>query len=147
MEVDQPAPTDDRISLSDEVAQKAQQTFESALERVKPVANAIEKPAHQLGVQLEDGLTVRLLDAVSEAPGNLPLLEFALSLLWGRQSNGKLTHLAYDQIGGVEKALASYAEEVFNGFTYAQQQQAQRVFIQLVRPGEGSADNSLSLRD
>jgi WD40 repeat protein len=102
--------------------------------------DAIEKPAHQLGVQLEDGLTVRLLDAVSEAPGNLPLLEFALSLLWGRQSNGKLTHLAYDQIGGVEKALASYAEEVFNGFTYAQQQQAQRVFIQLVRPGEGTAD-------
>jgi WD40 repeat protein len=101
---------------------------------------AIESPAQQLGVKIEDGLTERILQAVSEGPGDPPLLQFALTLLWGKQSNGKLTHAAYDEIGGVERALAGYAEEVYGGLDDEQRQRAQRVFLQLVRPGEGTED-------
>jgi hypothetical protein len=75
---------------------------------------AVEKPAEQLHVRLEDGLTERILAAVDGSPGQLPLLEFALELLWKEQEDGKLTHAAYDRIGGVEKALTIYAEEVFD---------------------------------
>ncbi|NEQ86728.1 MAG: serine protease, partial [Moorea sp. SIO2I5] len=73
----------------------------------------IEKPAQLLGVRIESGLTERILEAVEDEPGYLPLLEFALTLLWAKQQNGQLTHQAYEDIGGVEKALAEYAEEQY----------------------------------
>jgi energy-coupling factor transporter ATP-binding protein EcfA2 len=47
----------------------------------KELQDAIEKPAHLLGVRIEEGLSERLLEAVGEEPGNLPLLEFALTQL------------------------------------------------------------------
>ena len=41
--------------------------------------DAVQKPAEKQGVKLEQGLTERILEAVGEEPGNLPLLEFALT--------------------------------------------------------------------
>ncbi|MBE9039735.1 hypothetical protein IQ235_02875 [Oscillatoriales cyanobacterium LEGE 11467] len=42
IEVDEPpAPTDDRIGIGDDVAQKAKQSFEAAIGKIQPVANAI----------------------------------------------------------------------------------------------------------
>ncbi|MBW4495236.1 MAG: trypsin-like peptidase domain-containing protein [Oscillatoria princeps RMCB-10] len=102
--------------------------------------DAIEKPAQLLKVRIEEGLTERILDDVQKSPGNLPLLEFALTQLWAKQRDGTLTHDAYDEIGGVEKALAGYAEEEYGNLSEADKQRAQRVFIQLVRPGEGTED-------
>ena len=43
---------------------------------------AIEEPAEKQGAAFEPGLVDRILDDVGEEPGNLPLLEFALTLLW-----------------------------------------------------------------
>jgi energy-coupling factor transporter ATP-binding protein EcfA2 len=102
--------------------------------------DAVQKPAEKQGVKLEQGLTERILEAVAEEPGNLPLLEFALTQLWEKQSNGKLTHAAYDAIGGVEKALSNHADDVYAQLTDEEQKQVQKIFIQLVRPGEGTAD-------
>ena len=108
----------------------------------------IEKPAQLLGVGIESGLTERILEAVENEPGNLPLLEFALTLLWAKQQNGQLTHEAYEEIGGVEKALAEYAEEKYRSLSEEDKQRAQRVFIQLVRPGAGTEDTRrLATRD
>ena len=59
----------------------------------------MEKPAELQGAAFETGLIPRILDDVGEEPGNLPLLEFALSLLWERLDQGWLTHDAYDEIG------------------------------------------------
>jgi hypothetical protein len=53
---------------------------------------AIEQPAQKLEVQLEAQLTQRILDDVGQEPGNLPLLEFALTRLWEKQENRVLTH-------------------------------------------------------
>ena len=109
---------------------------------------AIENPAQLLGVRLESGLTERILEAVEDEPGNLPLLEFALTLLWAKQQNGQLTHEAYEEIGGVEKALAEYAQEQYESLSEENKQRAQRVFIQLVRPGTGTEDTRrLAARD
>ncbi len=102
--------------------------------------DAIEKPAQKLDVQLQEGLTKIILDAVSREPGSLPLLEFALKLLWEKQSDGKLTHAAYEEIGGVEKALANHAEDVYQKLTEDEQQRVQHIFTQLVRPGAGTED-------
>jgi hypothetical protein len=101
---------------------------------------AIEIPARLLGVSLERGLTKRILDALGNEPGDLPLLEFALTLLWARQSDHMMTHAAYDEMGGVEKALAGYAEEVYAELTPEEQVRAQYAFMQLVQPGEATED-------
>ena len=45
---------------------------------------AVEKPAELRGAAFETGLVQRILDDVGHEPGNLPLLEFALTLLWER---------------------------------------------------------------
>jgi energy-coupling factor transporter ATP-binding protein EcfA2 len=101
---------------------------------------AIALPAQKLDVQLEAQLTQRILDDVGQEPGNLPLLEFALTRLWEKQENRVLTHQAYDEIGGVKKAIANHAELVYQQLSETQQKQAERIFVQLVRPGEGTED-------
>ncbi len=102
---------------------------------------AIEGPAQQLGIRLEAGLTERILKDLGEAPGRLPLMAFALSELWQRQDNGQLTHAAYDSIGGVNKALAHYADGVLEKPSFAgKEAKVRRIFVQLVRPGEGTED-------
>ncbi len=100
---------------------------------------AIEGPAGQLGVSLEPGLAQRVLKDLGEEPGTLPLLEFALTELWERQNNSSLTHGAYDAIGGVSQALAHHADSVAAQFR-GSREQLRRVFVQLVRPGEGTED-------
>jgi WD40 repeat protein len=102
---------------------------------------AIEKPAKLQRVEIEDCLTERLLDAVLKQPGLLPCLEFALTQLWDKQKNRVLNHSAYQQIGGVEKALANHADTVYAKLeSEEEQQQVQRIFIQLVNFEENAKD-------
>ena len=101
---------------------------------------AIEKPAALLDIQLEEGLSDRILDEVSDMRGQLPLVQFALTQLWARQNNRLLTHRAYEQIGGVEESLAEYAELAYAQLSEADRQRARAIFIQLVHPGEGTED-------
>ena len=101
---------------------------------------AIEKPAEKQGAAFETGLVARILDDVGEEPGNLPLLEFALTLLWDQMEQGWLTHEAYEEIGRVEGALSRHADEVYARLTATEQEQARRIFVQLVQPGEGTED-------
>ncbi|MDW8327100.1 MAG: serine/threonine-protein kinase, partial [Anaerolineales bacterium] len=104
------------------------------------LTRAIKEPARKQRVKFQSGLVERILDDVGEEPGNLPLLEFALTTLWDKQNGSLLTHQAYEEIGRVEGALARYAEEVYSKLTAEQQALARRVFVQLVRPGEGTED-------
>ncbi|HNS50858.1 MAG TPA: BTAD domain-containing putative transcriptional regulator [Anaerolineae bacterium] len=101
---------------------------------------AIEQPAWTQGAAFEAGLVERILDDVGEEPGNLPLLEFALTLLWERHSRGWLTHAGYEEIGRADGALARYADEVVAGLPPADQAAARHIFVQLVSPGEGTED-------
>jgi hypothetical protein len=68
------------------------------------LGRAIESPAGKKEVMFEAGLVDRILDDVGDEPGNLPLLEFALTLLWERRTGRRITHAAYDAIGRVEGA-------------------------------------------
>ena len=98
---------------------------------------AIEKPAIKQGAAFEPGLVERILDDVGEEPGNLPLVEFALTLLWNRLDQGWITHAAYEEIGRVSGSLTSYAEEVFANLDKNQKMGAHRIFVQ---PGDGLED-------
>jgi hypothetical protein len=104
------------------------------------LSQVIEKPAQKLGVSFEAGLVERILDDVEDEPGNLPLLEFALTELWKRRKGKQLTHSAYEEIGEVQGALARHADENYRKLSKTEQEQVRRIFIQLVRPGEGTED-------
>ena len=96
----------------------------------------IEKPAAILGVKFEPGLAERILDDVENQPGNLALLEFALTKLWDERDGSLLTHAAYEKIGKVEGALAEYAEAEYQKLSKTEQEQARQIFIQLVNLNE-----------
>ena len=98
------------------------------------------KPAQAMKVDLEEGLTSRLIKDVANQPGLLPLLQFALTQLWKKQKNWFLTHQAYEEIGGIEKALANHADAVFHKLSAADKKRIERIFVQLVRLGEGAED-------
>ncbi|WP_330290691.1 nSTAND1 domain-containing NTPase [Streptomyces sp. NBC_00576] len=95
--------------------------------------SAIVEPARARQLDLEDGLVDRILDDVGSEPGHLPLLEFALTLLWDRQSSGKLTHAAYEAVGEVVGAIATRAEEMYSTLSPQQQDTARQLLTRLVR--------------
>lgn len=101
---------------------------------------AITQPAQKVGMLIEEGLTERILDAVEEAPGNLPLLEFALTLLWEKPRNGRINHAAYKEIGGVESALALHAQQVYDKLNPTEKRVAKRIFLELTQLGAGTED-------
>ncbi|MER6615649.1 trypsin-like peptidase domain-containing protein [Streptomyces xantholiticus] len=92
-------------------------------------------------VRFEDRLAERLLSDAGRSPGALPLLEFTLTLLWERQRQGVLGHAAYEEIGRVAGALATHAERIVKERLGDVREEVRRLFVQLVRPGDGGLDN------
>ena len=107
----------------------------------------IEEPARQSGIVYEPGLIQRILRDLDDSPGQLPLLQFALTLLWQERKANWITHAAYDNIEQVSGALTHYADGVYASLTPAEQKRSRRIFLQLVHPGEGVEDTRrLALR-
>ena len=104
------------------------------------LSQVIVKPAEKLGVTFETGLVERILDDLDNELGNLPLLEFALTQLWEQRTGKQLTHAAYEKIGEVQGALARHADRNYHKLSLTEQEQVRGIFIQLVRPGEGTKD-------
>jgi len=106
---------------------------------------AIVQPAEDAKVSFDPGLVETLLDDVERKPRSLPLLQFALREMWGRQEKRKITRQSYDEIGGVEGALArggegNFAEKTEHGVNARIEAHFQRLFTRLVTPGEGQED-------
>ena len=101
---------------------------------------AIVQPAHQVGVSLEPGLGMAIVEDVREQPGALPLMQYALSQLFERREEGRLTLAAYADIDGALGALARRAEQVYGELDADTQQAARQMFLRLVTLGEGQED-------
>jgi uncharacterized protein YjbI with pentapeptide repeats/ABC-type dipeptide/oligopeptide/nickel transport system ATPase component len=118
---------------------------------LRSIIEPIDRKTQSKLVFLEEGLTDRILDDIQQEPGKLPLLEFALTQLW-QSAKGKrrrLTLRQYEQIGGVRKALANHADEIYNNLCSEEKNRMQQIFLKLVRPGEkyhtGQRENSLDI--
>lgn len=96
----------------------------------------IEGPADAVGLTYERGLPQRILDEVRRQPGSLPLLQYALKELFQHREGRQLTIRAYNQIGGVQKALAQHAEKIYAELGRAQQVIMRRLLLRLVEVGE-----------
>ena len=100
----------------------------------RELLSTIEKPARNANVWIQPGLAANLADDVTGRPGDLPLLEFALTQLWDRDAAGRiLTAATYETIGRLQGALADYAEGIWRRLaTDAERAAARRVFLTLV---------------
>ena len=106
----------------------------------------IEKPAAAAQLQFEPGLVDRILDHVENQPGTLPLLEFALTELFGDGTTRVVTHAAYNDIGAVEGAVAKRAESVFDRLNADQQKIAIATLSRLVRVAGANEEGTDSRR-
>lgn len=91
VEVEDPVPIDDCIGLRDEIVQKAQQTFESALEKIKPLTNAImtkvrslNEPADEVEVKFGIKMSAELGAVIASGNGEV---NYEITLKWQRKSN------------------------------------------------------------
>jgi WD40 repeat protein len=77
---------------------------------------------------------------VANKPGALPLLQYALTELFERRDDGRLTLDAYREIGGVAGALSGRAERLFEASSADGRLAIKQVFLRLVTLGEGRQD-------
>jgi len=101
---------------------------------------AIVGPAERVGVTIEPELVSRIIADVSEQPGMLPLLQYALTELFELREAHVLKLGAYTDRGGVRGALARRAEELYSEFDEDSQEAVRQLFLRLVTPGEGVDD-------
>ena len=101
---------------------------------------AMEEPARKVGLHFEPGLADTILAEAGDEPGNLPLLEFVLRQLWEQRQGGLMHKQAYEAMGRLAGAIAQKADGLYAKLGTADRQELQRVFLRLVRPGEGELD-------
>jgi WD40 repeat protein/serine/threonine protein kinase len=101
---------------------------------------AITGPGERVGVTLEHGLTTTIVNEVSQQPGALPLLQYALTELFERREDRLLTMAGYHASGGISGALARRAEEIYEELDEIGQTAARQMFLRLITLGEGTED-------
>ncbi len=94
--------------------------------RASELTAAIEEPAHDAGLTVDDGLAATMLsdlgavtspvtpDSATYDPGALPLLAHALRETWERREHGRMTLAAYHMAGGIKEAIGRKAEDVYS---------------------------------
>ena len=116
------------------------------------LGQAIAAPAEKLLRSFQPGLTQQLIADVRGRPGDLPLLQFALTELWERDAaGGVLTEETYRGLGvelpdgthlpGAQGALIRRAEQLWQDLGPADQLRLQRILLGLIaaQPAETSA--------
>ena len=115
------------------------------------LGRAIAAPAEKLLRSFQPGLTQRLIADVRGRPGDLPLLQFALTELWERDAmGGVLTEETYRGLGadlpdgthlpGAQGALIRRAEQLWQDLDEADRLRLQRILLGLIaaQPAETS---------
>jgi WD40 repeat protein len=102
--------------------------------------HAITGPAARVGLHLEQGLVTGIVSDISEQPGALPLLQYALTELFERRDGYRLTLNAYHEIGGTMGALAQRADELYDSLSQREQEITRQLFLRLITLGEGTED-------
>jgi len=104
---------------------------------------AVVRPAEHSGLEVDGALVPQIAADVAEQPGALPLVQYALTELYDRREDGRLTLDAYREIGGVGGALAASAEHLYATRYPAGREAVRQLFLRLVTLGEGAADTRL----
>jgi tetratricopeptide (TPR) repeat protein len=109
------------------------------LERIADLRPCIQAPAALVGLRFAPGLVERIVEEVGPDESNLPLLQHALERTWQRRAGPLLSADAYVAAGGVAQAINEAAKDCYGSLPDSQHDAARRLFLRLVRPGEGTA--------
>ncbi|MBD2773622.1 caspase family protein [Iningainema tapete] len=104
---------------------------------------AIIGPAKLQGYGFEDGLLGEILQDLGSEHECLPLLQFALTELWEKRDREKhqLKLEQYRAMGRVIGALDRHTKAIYESFFTKQEQEwIKRIFLKLVRTGDGVKD-------
>ena len=77
---------------------------------------------------------------VAHQPGALPLLQYALTELFERRDEDRLTLTAYQELGGITGALSARAERIYEALDQRGRRATKQTFLRLVTLGEGRQD-------
>lgn len=92
---------------------------------------AISAPSERVGVVLQKGLVAQIVADVSDQPGALPLLQYALTELFDYRRGTTMTLDAYAEIGGVSGALVRRAEALYGELDVDGQDAVRQLFLRL----------------
>jgi TIR domain/Protein of unknown function (DUF3040) len=119
------------------------------LSAIGSLAEVIEKPAERFGIELEPGLSERVVEDVHTADA-LPLLAYTLKELYDRGGADRcLTLDEYQSLGGVQGAIAAKLETVLSDPepTADEARALQHAFTRyLIRVDEGAVEGERLLR-
>ncbi|MCX7111408.1 MAG: SUMF1/EgtB/PvdO family nonheme iron enzyme [Proteobacteria bacterium] len=101
------------------------------------LSQMVTQPAALGGLEFEAGLVDAILANTGDQPGALPLLAFALELLYqARTEQGLLTHRAYTDFGEVQGAIGLQADKIFAALAEDVKDKFTEVFRELVEVDE-----------
>ena len=114
------------------------------LETVVPLSageleRAITRPAAAAGVHFDPPLLAEIIHDVGQQPASLPLLQYALTMLYEHRSTDLITLDDYDAIGGVAGALTTQAEQVWRELDDHGRSLARQLLLRLVAIGEAGS--------
>ena len=101
---------------------------------------AIRGPAERAGVHPEPGLVADMIADAAHQPGSLPLIQFTLTELFDRRSDGAMTLATYRDLGGIVGTLASSADQALRQAGRDERRAIRQIFLRLVALGEGRRD-------
>ncbi len=107
---------------------------------IEELERAITAPARRVKVFFQQGLAAAIVSEVSEQPGMLPMLQYALTELFERREGQILTTSVYQELGGVLGALARRADEIYQELDEPSREATRQLFLRLVTLGEGTED-------
>ncbi|MFI9813481.1 WD40 repeat domain-containing protein [Saccharothrix variisporea] len=114
---------------------------------------AILHPAHDVGLEVEPGLVELLLRELGATTGSgyeagrLPLLAHALRACWQQRSGATLTVQGYRDTGGIGRAIAVTAEQVYEALSDDDRRRARSLFLRLVKIGDEDTRRRLTGTD
>ena len=110
--------------------------------------SCIERPLTLTKLTETDVFVDRVLHDIGDQPGDLALLELALTESWRRRHDYDDLLKAYTAIGGTAGALATVADEIYENLDEVQRKLAQTSFMRLVKLGDtGGTTRRIAERD
>ncbi|MEU3842569.1 hypothetical protein AB0E88_21360 [Streptomyces sp. NPDC028635] len=111
--------------------------------------DVIRRPAGHVGLDVEDGLVELLLadlgavggPAGASTTGRLPLLAHALRATWQQRHGHTLTVDGYRVTGGIQGAIATTANRLYDALPPSSREAARWVFLRLVIVGRDADDS------
>ncbi len=123
----------DQLLVDPELATLPTRTSTLRPLRREALRAVIEKPARLAGINLDEGLSDRLVDDTDTGEA-LPLLAFTLAqLAEGVGRGGRLSRARYDQLGGVQGALTHQADAALTDAVAAGGRSREQVIAGLLR--------------